>query len=308
MKLEENRISVYLYIPWYVFNMLLTKKLLFLEEKTLINKLKSVFFSIGFVLIGIIFFGKRGMMILSCYGWFRTVDDIMDEEKAPLHGLKHEDYLKEKRVFVNQLMKCSDVNKIQITRKEDLLLLFLISQSEKHKILLKDDVFSLWSYMIKENESRFFPSLRTKEELSSFANYQDLLFVSFVSKVLRGNTNKCMDLAYRLNGFITRMDWVNDFNHDANLGIITISKEDADLHNIDENILLKGKNPLVNSDQLASWHKEERLKILKEFEKNSYFIFQIMENIFATSWIGKKAAKYLIKKRLREAMKEIRGS
>lgn len=167
---------------------------------------RTLFF-LGGICIAYILFCKATYRIMSGYAWFRQVDDIMDGEIA-LPEFDIEKYISEKEKVISGISNPHST--------EDKLLLAITDRTE---------IQIIWRLMREEYKRRESKTLLSEKELHAFAYEQDKAILGFIVKALHGDYDKFLVFINRLNGAMTRTDWLEDMRQDMDKGLINIPSE-----------------------------------------------------------------------------------
>ncbi|MFH1412697.1 MAG: squalene/phytoene synthase family protein [bacterium] len=209
------------------------------------------------MLIGFFLLTWRVTIILSFYAWFRRIDDVMDEDADPPRGYTRKSYLAQKQKVIASLPNLDNCSSSLLT--EDLLLVFLLRESDYYKINIVKEITDLWTVMCWDNERQKNVTIATREEMFYYARSQDNLILGICVKVFGGDAQRFHELSSFSTGIFTRIDWLSDLDNDLRKGIVNIPLEVFEEHSLKLSQLLACKSweELWIVPGFSSWYTEE---------------------------------------------------
>ncbi|MDD2274192.1 MAG: class 1 isoprenoid biosynthesis enzyme [Candidatus Pacebacteria bacterium] len=177
------------------------------------------------------------------YGWFREVDDVIDQEKCPPNGYDIDSYIEQKELILK------GVSTVQL--KEDIMLFSALRIFSKKKIDLSQEIKDLFCAMKTEylNRGKFVK----REDLYSNMYLQDRAALTILAKFY-SNGKKFEKLDQILFRFFTRVDSLLDLKEDLTRGFINIPLEDAIEMGID---IQTPAVEILRNHKFQEWYKRE---------------------------------------------------
>ena len=225
------------------------------------------------LLIIFLLFPKKYKAITLLYGWFRVVDDIIDDEEEMPTGYDVYSYIQQKQSLID--------GKDTILLKEDAMYLSALQILSKKGIDLNQEIRDLFLAMTKEYLSK--GKFVKRAEFESKILLQDRAVLMMLVKV---HSNNYGPLDPILFDFFTRVDALMDIEEDIRRGVINIPLEDAINMGIDVHRPLSFEG-LIRNPKFREWYiKEVDRAIIKSIkiyqimrERQEFFLLKIVFDI-----------------------------
>lgn len=134
------------------------------------------------LLVIMLIFPRRAVIFWALYAWFRSVDDILDNENPSLQ-IDIKLFIKNKRELITRFENHS-LQLEQVTSVDRLLVIILrFSEELVIKEEIKKYVPMIWKHMLDEYEWRTNKIIPTAFELDEFARSQDQAIFYLLSRL-----------------------------------------------------------------------------------------------------------------------------
>ncbi len=205
--------------------------------------------SLVLVPLGIAIFGKKALMFMSAYAWFRRVDDVIDGDAPLLPGYTMKLYMDEKQRAFERMTGDG----------EDVLLLHLKCELQKRGLDAIDGLSALWSVLRWSCEMQQNGRLPERKELDWYAQMQDRAFFEFSAKIFGYDKGRLAEVLDIFGGIFTKLGWLRDIDHDLRKGIAAIPHDAFGVSTSDivQRAKAGGFGVIKNEPDVARWYLEE---------------------------------------------------
>lgn len=204
------------------------------RTRSFLGILRSIGCAVGYTLLAVcaLLAGWRFRTLFAAYAWFRRIDEVIDGESPPPHGMTNETYLKHKEALI-AAVRNGNFTSQQLLLPEDILFLAASRALTCHGIDANYEITTIWRAITFDYERRKRKTLICEWNLIDHATHQDAAILSFVAKVLDASLVRLQSSASLFQGVFTRTDWLYDMLYDLKSGLVNISKEAAQHFKID---------------------------------------------------------------------------
>lgn len=230
---------------------------------------------------------RRALIMLSAYGWFRRIDDVVDGEGNPPKGHTILSYFQRKRDLFTAVAFSSRYR--SECAVEDLLLVHVLRASARWDIDLRDEFATLFELMQFDAKRRTQGCATPAIELRQYAIQQDICILSALAKIFgrKQRLEQPVSAIESLQGLFTRSDWLDDLPDDMRNGMINIPTEVVQQSG--------GLDGLQNSPSFRKWHTEEIKELGERWENaGQEFVISYL-NTFSSRLAARSMKKRVFK-------------
>ena len=247
---------------------------------------RSVTLSLLFIVIPLIA-DRRASIMLSAYGWFRRIDDVVDGEGSLPKGQTILSYCQQKKGIFTAVAFSSKYE--GACAVEDLLLVHVLRASVCWNIDLRDEFATLLELIQFDAKRRTQARATPATELRRYAIRQDVCFLSAFAKIFgrKQQLEQPVSTIESLQGLFTRSDWLDDLPNDMHNGMINIPAEVVQQGG--------GLEELQNSTSFRKWHAKEIKELRRYWENVGHVFVRSYLNTYSSRLVAR-----LMKKRVFE--------